>query len=133
MPLLDGFIGGEPGSVVEAGEEVFRSEAAAVEAHVDDYLFKFCESFFEVAKLIGPRKALNMVLDRRNNDRLRCRLAAAKELAEMAKADPAAMRALAPAGGATDVEVDPAVIVRVREAGGVSEGEGTGGDNPPRL
>jgi hypothetical protein len=112
MPLLDGFIGGEPGSVVEAGEEVFRSEAAAVEAHVDDYLFKFCESFFEVAKLIGPRKALNMVLDRRNNDRLRCRLAA---------------------GGATDVEVDPAVIVRVREAGGVSEGEGTGGDNPPRL
>lgn len=97
VPQLDTFFGGQAGTTVDDGEEVFRSEDGAYEAHIDDYLFKFCELYYEVAKVLGPRKAMNAILARRDRDRLRCRLAAAKELAELATANPAALRAMAAA------------------------------------
>ncbi len=121
VPQMDGFIGGEPGVLIEGGKEVFASEQSAWESAIDDYLFRFSEMYFEIAGVLGPRKAMNMILDRRNRDRLRCRLAAAKELADLATADPAALLALAAAADATDVYPDPAVIVRVREASEASE------------
>ncbi len=118
MPQLDTFVEADPGTAIENGEEVFRSEAAAVEAHVDDYLYKFCESFYAVAKALGPRQAMNLILERRNRDRLRCRLLAARELADLATADPAALRALAVTECATGVEADHPVVVRERAGRG---------------
>ncbi len=85
VPQLDQFFQGTPGWVSFHSQTIFLSEHAAYEAHMDDYLWKFSTAYYEVARLVGPDRAMRVILARRDADRLRCRLLAAHQVAALLK------------------------------------------------
>lgn len=81
VPQLDQFFRGTPGWVSFNGQTIFLSEHAAYEAHLDDYLWKFSTAYHKVARLVGPDRAMRVILTHRNADKLRGRLLAAHQVA----------------------------------------------------